>query len=517
LDTALQLTTDIGTDPFTFMGVGSAKYAGRAGREALALRFATPDMVAKYGDELAQAGVGFDEIVRYGEWALPKTIRETEGINSGLRFAGRTIKGTQGIGADVGMNLAKVRASVGDVVYKASPDLMSKIAPQSQKVGQALGVGRSAAVRGFDLSNKQVATALVGSTAQRHAKGTTLTFYKTSADRIKDTVKTVKAMGWDDFYDLAEDPIRRGAADLTDEQKGLLDNWLSWQNDLRSQVNDVYRKFGDQFGVDVNEIGFVEDYIHHKLSVEGRNWIFSKAGKNAKGTLWKPEDMTLDDLAGNVGATRHRKIRKGGTFMGEEVKEGTIKELNEIAFRTTGVKKFFETDIAAIADSYAYSMAKTRGREAFARRLTDFGLDYIKPLIEKTVPNTQLKNGLNKTYGKLQATTGALRSKVFGQRLQQADYAKRAVRLAEEIINGTRKAAVSARAEAVKASKLLDEVNAELVSLYKQAATVEAGQRGAFEETYRALYHFRNRLKTAIDNGREAEFVVTEELKKGSG
>ncbi len=170
LDTALQLTTDIGTDPFTFMGVGSAKYAGRAGREALALRFATPDMVAKYGDELAQAGVGFDEIVRYGEWALPKTIRETEGINSGLRFAGRTIKGTQGIGADVGMNLAKVRASVGDVVYKASPDLMSKIAPQSQKVGQALGVGRSAAVRGFDLSNKQVATALVGSTAQRHAK-----------------------------------------------------------------------------------------------------------------------------------------------------------------------------------------------------------------------------------------------------------------------------------------------------------------------------------------------------------
>jgi len=277
LDTALQLTTDIGTDPFTFMGVGSAKYAGRAGREALALRFATPDMVAKYGDELAQAGVGFDEIVRYGEWALPKTIRETEGINSGLRFAGRTIKGTQGIGADVGMNLAKVRASVGDVVYKASPDLMSKIAPQSQKVGQALGVGRSAAVRGFDLSNKQVATALVGSTAQRHAKGTTLTFYKTSADRIKDTVKTVKAMGWDDFYDLAEDPIRRGAADLTDEQKGLLDNWLSWQNDLRSQVNDVYRKFGDQFGVDVNEIGFVEDYIHHKLSVEGRNWIFSKA------------------------------------------------------------------------------------------------------------------------------------------------------------------------------------------------------------------------------------------------
>jgi len=200
--------------------------------------------------------------------------------------------------------------------------------------------------------------------------------------------------------------------------------------------------------------------------------------------------------------------------MGEEVKEGTIKELNEIALKTTGVKKFFETDIAAIADSYAYSMAKTRGREAFARRLTDFGLDYIKPLIEKTVPNTQLKNGLNKTYGKLQATTGALRSKVFGQRLQQADYAKRAVRLAEEIINGTRKAAVSARAEAVKASKLLDEVNAELVSLYKQAATVEAGQRGAFEETYRALYHFRNRLKTAIDNGREAEFVVTEELKK---
>jgi hypothetical protein len=514
LDSGLQLFTDIATDPLTYTGVGSANYVGRAGREALALRFATPEMIAKYGDELAQAGVDFDKIVRYGEWALPKSVREAEGINSGLRFAGRTIKGTQGIGADIGVGLGKVRAGVGDVVYKVSPDLLGKIAPKSQQAGQMLGIGRSAAARGFDVSDEQVVKTLVGSTAQRHAKGATLTSYRTWADSIRDTIKTVKKMGWDDFYDLVEDPIRRNAANLTDEQRGLLDNYIKWQASVRDDVNKIYNKFGQQFGVDVQEVGFIEDYLHHKVSADGRNWLFGKAGQRAKGSLWKPEEMTLDDLAGNIGATRYRKVRAGGTFMGEPVQTGTIKELNEIAFKTTGVKNFFDTDIASIADSYAYSMAKTRGREAFARRLTDFGLDYIKPLIDKTVPNTQLKNGLNKTYGKMNAAVGSLRTKVLGQRMQHTDYAKRAIKLAQEIVDGSRKAANSARAEAVRVNKLLDDVNAELVQLYKQAGTIEASQRGAFEETYRALYNFRNRLQTAIANGREAEFVVVEELKK---
>jgi len=514
LDTGLQLATDIATDPLTYVGVGSAKYAGRAGREALALRFAEPEMIAKYGDELAKAGIGFDEIVRYGEWALPKTIREAEGINSGLRFAGRTVKGTQGIGADIGVGLGKVRAGVGDVVYKVSPDLLGKIAPKSQKAGQALGIGRSVAARGYALNDDIVIKNIVGTTAQRHAKGAVLTSYRTWADSIKETVKAVKQMGWDDFYDLVEDPLRRNAAVLSDEQRMLLDNYVKWQSNVRDEVNSIYRRFGDQFGVDVREVGFIEDYLHHKVSADGRKWLFGKNGQRAKGTLWKPEDMTLDDLAGNVGATRYRKIRAGGKFMDEEVKQGTIKELNEIAFRKTGVKNFFETDIASIADSYAYSMAKTRGREAFARRLTDFGLDYIKPLVDNAVPNKQLKQGLGKTYGKLRAATGTLRNSVMGKRQQHVDYAKRAIKLAEDILNGSRKAASSARAEAVRVSKLLDDVNAELVELYKQAGTIEAGQRGAFEETYRALYNFRNRLKAAIDNGREAEFVVTEELKK---
>jgi D-tyrosyl-tRNA(Tyr) deacylase len=65
-------------------GVGQVQYVGKAGRIALASKFQTTEMIAKYPVLANKA----NEITRIGMWAIPREIRLAEGINTGVRIAG---------------------------------------------------------------------------------------------------------------------------------------------------------------------------------------------------------------------------------------------------------------------------------------------------------------------------------------------------------------------------------------------------------------------------------------------
>ena len=518
-----QPVAEIALDPTTYVGIGTGQFTGRAGRMVLATKFAETEMVAKWGAELAKSGVSLDDIARYGEWVIPKHIREAENINSGIRFMGRTVKGTSGIGEEVAKVIAKPRAAIGDMMYRVSPELLSKTAVKSEKAAMELGIGRSTWARaGKTLSDYEVTKEIIGKTAQAHSKGAMITAYKKWDSQIRNVIKDIRANGWaDEIQKLVEDPHLL-SIETDQAKKAAAETFVKWQDDVRREVNSVYADYATKYGVDTAEIGNIDNYIHHRMTKDAREWINSKAGKKAAGKLWRTEDMSLTDLAGNVGATRYRKARVGGEFLGVKnltQQQATIEGLNKIAEQVTGIKgfKWFETDIGSIADSYIYSMSKTRGREAFARRLQDFGADYIKPLIEETIPNEELAAGARKIHQRLVQVESDLRGRLFGRYggyQQVTDKLKNTMNVANDLLNGNAKARKATSAEIKKTMQELDTVTKELADLYAVAGTKTAAERDGFDEAHKALYSLQRRLRSAVERGDTDRYATTMELKK---
>ena len=512
VDRGAGLIYDVGFDPLTYTGAGATKYAGRAGREALALKFGSQEMLAKY-PELAGK---LDDIVRYGEWAIPKNIRDAEGIQSGIRFAGRILDNTEEAGLAVKKLIADLRAPLGDALYNKAPIVQSSIVPKSVREGVAYGVGR-----GLGVSDKDVITRIGNTSAQRFAKGATTTAYQEAVMKVKGNVKEGRKIAADlgdeaGVYSLVEDKVAREVARASgDEVKvrmaQLADEFESWQDELLQAVNAERRSFADKFGVDVTEIRAMdEDYLHHAMTADAKAWI---RGKGAKSGLWKPEELMFDDIRGEIGAARYRKLRKGEEFMGETLQSGTIKEINEISRKKIGVN-WFETDLGSIADSYAYSMAKSRGRTAYAKRLMDFGPEYIKPMIDKAIPDPQLVQGLDKAHKMLVREAVKLRERVSVRGEDIRDVANRARGMAQSALNKNYSARKATSAEIRKTMEALDSIAAELIAARQLAATKTSEQRGAFDETFEALMSMRNRLAAAVERDDAAKYAITEEMKR---
>ena len=187
----------------------------------------------------------------------------------------------------------------------------------------------------------------------------------------------------------------------------------------------------------------------------------SGEGFRSKGTLWKPADMTLDDLTGEIGAARYRQLRAGEEFMDETLQHGTIKEINDISQRKLGFN-WFETDPFLIADSYAYSMAKAQGRTAFARRLQEFGPEFIKPLITNSVPDKELVARLSRSHDKLVGLSKELRGRVFIRTGDAKDFLTRARKTAQAVLDKNYSAQRRTQKELKRALDELDVVQKEL-------------------------------------------------------
>ena len=153
--------------PLPSWGVGSLNYIGKAGRTALAVKFGSTEMLTKY----PQLAGTLDDIMRYGASVIPKEVRAAEGIDFGIRFAGKvvpkteilakTISGKAGIGSNI-------RAGIGDVVGKTAAGRSLRIAATpASRVGLAtIGAGRK-----LGLDDQQIINEIANYTAANTAKG----------------------------------------------------------------------------------------------------------------------------------------------------------------------------------------------------------------------------------------------------------------------------------------------------------------------------------------------------------
>ena len=506
VDTITGFGIDVISDPMTYTGVGELQWAGRAGREALAVKFGTEEMLKKYPEMINI----LDDVVRYGAPAIPKEIRAAEGITNGIRVFGQTVKNTEGVANALIAPVTGARTTIGDALYRYAPSLQVVLAPASRKAGVIAGVGYHA--RGGVAGSGDTVVAKLGNvSAQRQAKAWATESFGRWAWDAKELIKKAKEGGFaDDIANLVEDPVAYAAA--KPEAQALADSYKAWQSTIRQEVNDIYAKFGEKFGVTAKEVGFVDDYIHHKLTADARSWVFGQ-GKRAEGRLWKKADLSVADLTNGIGAARYRKLSAGEKFMGETLKTGTIKEINEISMKNAGVK-WFETDLGSIADSYAYSMAKTRGREAWANRMMDFGPKYIKPLIKETVPDADLVARLTATHAKLTNAEYMLRNAVSIGGKTIADYGRRSTKLAEQVLTKHGREVARNTAEIKKVEALLSQAEVELVKAYEVAGTKTAAERGAYSDAHKALYNMQRRLRAAIKGSEDSHGAALQVLKE---
>lgn len=530
-------------DPMTYAGVGEIGAAGRAGRMALAVR-----MTEKYGDEAIDAA----RIIRYGASGIPKTIREAEGISTGLRYAGKIIPYTGG----VEKGFAGTRAFIGDIVFagKGIENTAGRIA--ANPVGRALETMIPKSVKGVEglrtgftrgiadsaaLKQELVQFAMTKTykgtvnSAEFLAKQSLMGFAdrqkallgRGTVNRIKGVAGAVVDKEAVNIYKYLEMPkaAMEGLTTITPELKQLVNDMRDWQTTLRLSANADIVKFGDDFGTNIKEIGFIDDYVHHKLSKKAVEWLKSEAGRKGDGVLYKSSDMSARDLTESTGAIMFRKLRGeyvdpttgavlAEEFFGVPVRTGSIDEINQIFAKAIGEPdaKWFETDMVSIMDSYSYSINKVRGRVAATRRAMDFGdADIIRPLIKKVIPDAELVTKLEAVYGKILKTQTFLRNRIQQNKIMATDYARSGANYAKRFLAGELKTKALTTQEITTLTRRLDEAIARLTEANVVAASKEVVKRGEFATMHSVLVDEISNLRAALNN--PDRYAATVELR----
>ena len=542
IDGPIDFAADLVTDPLNRIGIGNVRYFGFAGRAELAVKFGTEEMLSKYPQLVGK----LDDIGTYGAAAIPKDVRLAEGIEYGLRFRRglnpfsekaenivmipktdvfqTVLSGRSGV-------LTQTRLLAGEAAQKAG-QAASKVGfkPGSFTAGSRVALKELGYGTGKGLSDTQVVQEISKYTAARTAKGYVGESYRLNISGIKDLLKEIRAAGvGKEVFRLVESP-EAFARSTNTQLKEFATRYKAWQDEVRQGVNNIRIKFNTDFGTDMKEIGFVEDYLHHKITDKAFRFAYGPKGKSPKyAGYFKDADLTSVELGQNTGAAMHRTIKapevmpdgsiKYSKFMDEDVVlddnfPTVIEKVNEIWRRKTGeAYDFFETDIFAIADSYAYSMAKARGREAYVRRLLDYGGDVAQIINKKAVPDAALLSSLTTAHTGLMGVRQRLATKVLKTRNLATQKAEAVLKTARKIIDEKDTKAFLLDADIAATKKKLKELNIKLNNALIDASAKGDAERGAFLEIHSALIEQIQIMRSAIEQGRLDEFVAYEMLK----
>lgn len=105
---------------------------------------------------------------------------------------------------------------------------------------------------------------------------------------------------------VIENPTLYGS--ITDEPtKNLVDALTNWYAGVGDGYRQAQRLLGDDYDLAVTEMGFIEDYVFHTLSKEGKAYRFGAAG--SEGGMFNKGDISARDLIEGDGTVLFRKYR----------------------------------------------------------------------------------------------------------------------------------------------------------------------------------------------------------------
>lgn len=529
------LLVESSTDPATWVtGVGNVKYVGRAGKLALAQRFATNEMITKYP---VLAG-RFNDLVRYGQHApIPglAQILKSEGIETGIRIAGNTVRGSEKLAQPVGRALSETWEGIMDITARLGLEnrLMS---PASRAFMNGLGRKVAPGVGAYRISEEAALEAIANWSARQYARGDTPYVVAKAFDQIRPIVDQAReydaaavAAGAarpaiSDLVESANPYTRPGAfATLNQQEQELVKTYVDWQDNLYRTTENQYKKFGLDFGVDVPDFTWIENYIFHTVSPEARKW-FRANGKRGRANKWFLDtDLDASDITDMASPMRFRKYRgpvvkpdgsvEYQTFMGRRVEFGTKEEMNRIFREVTGENiDFFSNDLAVIAQDYAYSMGKMSGREKYVRRLMEYGVP--QKLLDVRIPDPALRGEYRRRVEDLFSIRNEIKGRLGRRMTRLSDVVKQGIKDAEDVVSGKRLERKMTQRQINNDMRRLNQLNDNLMKLRQKADEVEWAMRGDFDQVNAVMLSEVQTLRAAVESGNAELMEIMQSLQR---
>ena len=527
IDKPVDFVVDTLTNAGTYVTAGTGAYMGLAGRTVLATELLTVKNLAKYP---ILKGLESD-IIRYGVNAVPREIRQEVGIQSGIHIFGQMVPHTDVIASAITGKFGLIsgpRRLIGDAISKLPNSVgtyvQRSVVPQSVRGLVDIGANRVGS------NNERVIGLLAARASTSLARGVKNTEHALNMDAILPTLKEIVGYNAKNdvkvaIHSIIEDPVLFKAA--SPQQQKWAQSIIDWQDGLRNAANDDIVAFGKEFMTNIREIGFIDNYVMHKMDKDAVKFLANEKNSAFK-ALFQSSALTADELVKTTGAVRHRSLRKptfdkntgvlldADEFMGEKLitnEMASIDGINAIWRDKTGLKtNFFSTNINEIVESYSYSMATSRARTAYARRSMDFGIDVIRPLIDKSVPDKLLAASLLASHKTLKNARLGIYNAVRKQHGRVASAAKDSIQFLDDIITQKVKStAMNAKDIAAVENSILSLQN-QLIDAVKVAMTTSVAERGAFFEQWKPLMEELHALKTALAENDLEKYGIVKEL-----
>lgn len=521
---ALNFGLDTFFDPTTYLTLG-ASAASKATRFALANKVAL-ELMPKY-PELKPL---LSNIARYGATAIPKEIRAAEGITAGVKYMGVELPYTSGLAKAWRHTVSPVRAGIGDLAYNttAGKVLLQKTTAESMKDLTLKGFGRKATQ---NMYKPEFIQGLMEMSASDWAKGTYTTALKQAVGEISQKLEQAKLVAPEDAtIGAVYRAIEAGTdAGLSDPAKEVYAAYKGWSEKLRNEVVTMQRNLGDAYGLEVSEMGYLDNHLFHKITPEAKAWTLGKDTVTRSG--YRAAELTEKDILETGGTLSFRKLRApqvdpvtGKTtyskFLGQDVTDATIDGLNKISMDELGFK-WFEDDLGAIAQGYAESIARAKSRIAYVDRAMGYGADAIKPLmIKEVVPDPDLVTSLTKIGALLDSAQKKLRVKVrrqaglAGTREGVAGAADEMGNILDNILNGKMMERQLNDAEISAVNDELETIFDAIEDARLKSMRLQQDAKGEFDDLWGGYLRSAEALRDAIANNTYDRYAVKFDLKQ---
>lgn len=525
LDGIIGFGADVAFDPLTYVTFGASAYAGRAGRLKLAAKAAEAENLAKAPSLLAKINDG--SIARLGEWALTSAEKKALGIRSGVSWQygaknviGRegtaTAKVSQAIAGAVGKPFALGRAKLGDAAI-FRPLQKATTTASARNAGLTMYGRAKDAMEGVDVIAKLGA---YSSAARAQGAGRLISGkFGATLEKLVAQVSEYEASTGRKIQEVIE-----GSRRATDGvERTLADNISKFLSDVRADMNASSRAISGRRGINISQIGFLENYVPHTLTAEAKDYLIKNGSKN-NGLVRAVRDMlgmSAGEFVGGPSVLQARTLKTGDKFFGKTLKTeigntgyATMSEINQIVKSRTGFN-LFEEDAAKYLKNYLDSAVDQTKRISFVDRLFDYGPDVVRKYTQKVIPDKVLRKEYESTLNLIASLTDDLFS----------DFAATVSKDIDDLL-APRLAMAKAIADSEPGAKLLkperisqvQETLGKIVANILKADNIAQGSSAEVRTAYEAMMEpLRNRvadLQSFVSGGMDDALIAETSLKE---
>jgi len=388
----------------TYLTPGSSAI-GKGSKLAMSAKFAPGTALAiKYPEMLLKQG----NVARYGAIEVPKYIRDAENaiaitkglpapFQIGVKFMGKDLGiageglsyAYRGLVAPLGKGVAEVasQSRLGRAITPA-------ITRQSLRDAVQSGIFRNSAM---NVANKDFVQAVGRKVSNEASRGKTVWMSEYFNKRIiAEFVPLWETAVGDATLSGAAHAIETGnLTGLSAPVRAMAEKAIQLMREGRQSVSPLAAKLRTQRGIDIQDMGWLDNYLSHNLTPESSAIVFANEADSILSKFTEFSQTAATQVRDGLGVTTFRKYVKDQKFMNEVLKEGTVREINGIwskFLKSKGIPdhKFFEDDLLSIMNSYGQSIARTHGRIALVSTAARMGPDVLMPMIYKIVKDPAL-------------------------------------------------------------------------------------------------------------------------------